>query len=98
MNKVVADSSTKQGDSLVFLQQQEKQQEDKNQKTRRKEEEQDKKKQDSENSEIKQVPKAKRQEMPTAVEPKIRVPIKRINPIIRKPVRIIKRNLGIKLY
>jgi hypothetical protein len=66
-------------------------QDDKKQDTKK----QDEKKQEGQNPEIKQVPKAKRQEMPLPLDTKIKLPIKRINPIIRTPVRIVRRTLGL---
>ena len=44
---------------------------------------------------IKEVPKAKRKLKPAAVKTKIKIPVKRVKPVIKKPVRLIRRNLGI---
>ena len=44
---------------------------------------------------IKQVPKSKRQLKPAAVKTKIKIPVKRVKPVIKRPVRLIRKNLGI---
>ena len=53
------------------------------------------KKGDTQKPEIKEVPKSKRQLKPAAVKTKIKVPVKRVKPVIKKPVRLIRKNLGI---
>lgn len=45
--------------------------------------------------EIKEVPKSKRQLKPAAVKTKIKIPVKRVKPVIKRPVRLIRKNLGI---
>jgi hypothetical protein len=44
---------------------------------------------------IKEVPKSRRQLKPLAVKARIKIPVKRIKPVIRRPIGLIRRNLGI---
>ena len=44
---------------------------------------------------IKEVPKSRRQLKPVAVKARIKIPVKRIKPIIKRPIGLIRRNLGI---
>jgi hypothetical protein len=44
---------------------------------------------------IKEIPRAKRQIKPVAVKTRVKIPVKRVKPTIRRPLGLIKRNLGI---
>lgn len=50
---------------------------------------------DKKKPEIKEVPKSKRQLKPAAVKTKIKTPVKRAKPKINRPVKLIRKNLGI---
>jgi len=53
------------------------------------------KKGDLKKPDIKEVPKSKRQLKPAAVKTKVKTPVKRVKPVIKKPVRLIRKNIGI---
>lgn len=53
------------------------------------------KKGDVKKPDIKEVPKAKRQLKPAALKGKVKIPVKRVKPVIKRPVGLIRRNLGI---
>ena len=55
----------------------------------------DGKKVDVKKPDIKEVPKAKRQLKPAALKGKVKIPVKRVKPVIKRPVGLIRRNLGI---
>lgn len=47
---------------------------------------------DAKKTEIKEVPKSKRQLKPAAVKTKIKTPVKRVKPVIKRPVKLIRKN------
>ena len=58
----------------------------------------DKKKQDGKKvkgADIKEVPKATRKLKPAAVKTKVKIPVKRVKPVIKKPVGLIRKISGI---
>ena len=55
----------------------------------------DGKKVDVKKPDIKEVPKAKRQLKPAALKGKVKIPVKRVKPVIKRPLGLVKRNLGI---
>lgn len=44
---------------------------------------------------IKVIPKAKRQLKPAALNGRIKIPVKRVKPIIKRPVGLVRKHLGI---
>ena len=44
---------------------------------------------------IKEVPKAKRKLKPVAVKTRVKIPVKRVKPVIKRPIGQIRRNLGL---
>jgi hypothetical protein len=56
---------------------------------------QDPKKADVKRPDIKEVPKAKRQIKPVAVKTRVKIPVKRVKPVIKRRVGSIRINLGL---
>lgn len=55
----------------------------------------DTKKADVKRPDIKEVPKAKRKIKPVAVKTRVKIPVKRVKPVIKRRVGSIRRNLGL---
>lgn len=55
----------------------------------------DPKKADVKRPDIKEVPKAKRKIKPVAVKTRVKIPVKRVKPVIKRPIGSIRRNLGL---
>ena len=53
------------------------------------------KKADVKRPDIKEVPKAKRKIKPVAVKTRVKIPVKRVKPVIKRPIGSIRRNLGL---
>jgi hypothetical protein len=60
-------------------------------------EKQDTKKKGDQKPDVKEVPKSRRQAKPAAVKTKVRIktPVKKIKPVIKKPLKLVHTNLGI---